>query len=231
MYCVKCGVELANSEDKCPLCGTPVYYPDRGELEPSYPKFEKSKEEISPRGVYFIITCLLIVACVITVFCDLGLNPGISFSGYVVFGIALFYVLFILPGWFRKSSPAVFAPVDFAAVGLYLFYVSEKSGGGWFLSFALPIVGGAALIFVTLTVLLYYIRKGKLYIFGGTSIALGAFAMLIEYLIHKNFGIVHRVPFAWSVYPATALTLIGLMLLTIAIVKPFRDSLKKIFAV
>ena len=28
MYCVKCGVELADSEKKCPLCGTPVFHPD-----------------------------------------------------------------------------------------------------------------------------------------------------------------------------------------------------------
>ena len=26
MYCVRCGVELAESENVCPLCETPVYY-------------------------------------------------------------------------------------------------------------------------------------------------------------------------------------------------------------
>ena len=28
MYCIKCGVALAESEEKCPLCGTRVYHPD-----------------------------------------------------------------------------------------------------------------------------------------------------------------------------------------------------------
>ena len=28
MYCIKCGVELADSEKRCPLCGTPVFHPD-----------------------------------------------------------------------------------------------------------------------------------------------------------------------------------------------------------
>ena len=28
MYCIKCGVELADSEKVCPLCGTRVFHPD-----------------------------------------------------------------------------------------------------------------------------------------------------------------------------------------------------------
>lgn len=28
MYCVKCGVELDDAEERCPLCGTRVYHPD-----------------------------------------------------------------------------------------------------------------------------------------------------------------------------------------------------------
>ena len=27
MYCIKCGVELSDSEEKCPLCGTVVFHP------------------------------------------------------------------------------------------------------------------------------------------------------------------------------------------------------------
>ena len=28
MYCIKCGVELADTEKQCPLCGTLVYHPE-----------------------------------------------------------------------------------------------------------------------------------------------------------------------------------------------------------
>ena len=39
MYCIKCGVELADSERVCPLCGTRVFHPDLpcGQGEPPYP--------------------------------------------------------------------------------------------------------------------------------------------------------------------------------------------------
>ena len=39
MYCIKCGVELKDSEEKCPLCGTVVFHPDmkRPDGEKPYP--------------------------------------------------------------------------------------------------------------------------------------------------------------------------------------------------
>ena len=38
MYCVKCGVELADSQRVCPLCGTRVFHPDipRTPADPPY---------------------------------------------------------------------------------------------------------------------------------------------------------------------------------------------------
>ena len=55
MYCIKCGVELGNSEKQCPLCKTVVYHPDfqnegaeRLFPENKYPKKNrKIKETIS----------------------------------------------------------------------------------------------------------------------------------------------------------------------------------------
>ena len=42
MYCVKCGVELGESEKKCPLCGTTVFHP---EMEPPTGKGPYPPEE------------------------------------------------------------------------------------------------------------------------------------------------------------------------------------------
>lgn len=43
MYCVKCGVELADSQRVCPLCGTRVFHPDipRTPADPPYPPDER----------------------------------------------------------------------------------------------------------------------------------------------------------------------------------------------
>ena len=59
MYCVKCGVELADSEKVCPLCGTRVFHPDlpQAQGEPPYPPQEQARpEEVSHTGALFVLT-------------------------------------------------------------------------------------------------------------------------------------------------------------------------------
>lgn len=229
MYCVKCGVELADSESKCPLCHTPVYYPGYTpkEEEKPYPRFEKP-ETVNPRGIYFILSFAFVIAAIISFVADLNMGNGITWSGYVIGGILLFYTLFILPAWFKKYNPAIFIPVDFAAIGLYLFYINLATGGRWFNTFALPITGIVTLIVSSITILSYYLKRGYLYIFGGALIGAGAFCPAIETLSIITFD---QPPMMWSIYPLIALFLIGMMLIVIAIVKPFRESLCRIFAI
>ena len=228
MYCIKCGVELADSEKRCPLCQTDVYHPDvKISDDRPYPKFEKP-EAVNPRGIYFILSFAFIIAAVISFVCDLNLGGGITWSGYVIGGIVLFYVLFILPGWFKRYNPAIFIPTDFLAIALYLAYICIATEGKWFITFALPITGIVTLLISTLTILIYYIKRGYLYIYGGVIIAAGAFCPLVELLSVKTFNVQ---PINWSLYPLIAMFLIGIMLIIIAIVKPLRESLCRIFAI
>ena len=228
MYCVKCGVELAESERSCPLCKTPVYFPELSEVsERTYPEFIKTKDEMKPKGLYFIISILFLIAAVIPTVCDISLNSRLEWSGLVIGGILLSYIILVLPRWFKKPSPAIFVPVDFLAVAIYLFYVNLHVGGEWFFSFALPAIIPAALIFSALLILIHYIKRAYLYIYGGFSIALGAYNLFIEFLIHRSFSVSHSL--FWSLYPMVSLALIGAALIVIAIVRPFRESLRKIF--
>lgn len=228
MYCIKCGVELADSEKKCPLCNTPVYFPDHVPTEERpYPKFEK-KETVTPRGIYFVISFMSIIASVISFLCDYNLGGGVTWSGYVIGGIALFYVLFILPAWFDKYNPSIFIPISFLGIGLFLAYVNFATGGNWFFNFAMPITIAFTVIISSITILHYYLRRGYLYIFGGAFIAAGAFCPVIETLAVITFN---QEPLRWSIYPLAAFFLMGIMLIIIAIVKPFRESLRRIFAI
>ena len=225
-------MELADSERKCPLCKTPVYFPGLSEEpeERQYPKFVSGGEKISPRGLYFIISFIFAIAAIISVICDISLNSRFDWGGYVLGALALAYVVFILPVWFRRPSPAVFVPADFAAVALYVLYIDLLNSGGWFLSFALPIIAALALVVCAVVILIYYLKCGRLYIYGGASIALGLVCVMIELLLHANFSF-HHSYLMWSVYPLVSFFMIGIMLIIIAIVKPFRESLKKIFAI
>ncbi|HHT54399.1 MAG TPA: zinc ribbon domain-containing protein [Clostridiales bacterium] len=230
MYCVKCGVELADSEKKCPLCGTQVYHPDivPAEAEGPYPPFQNTAEVLNPRGVLFVLTVLFLIIAAICLLCDWNLSGSrIVWSGYVTGALVLIYVTVVLPYWFRRPSPAVFVPCDFLALGLYLFYINSALGGRWFFTFALPLVAGAAIITTAVAVLSYYIRRGYLFIWSGACILGGVYTVGIEILINITFGV--REKLIWSPYPFLALFMIGVMLLVIALVRPLRESLHKKF--
>lgn len=229
MYCVKCGVELADSERSCPLCETPVYYPGLSENpEAPYPKSKKPKEVRGIRGLYFLATVASILAILIVLLCDININGGIVWSDYVLFGILLFYVIFLLPGWFRHPSVAIFVPVNFLAIALYLGYVNLKTLGDWFLPFAMPVTAFTALIISATLILCRYVKKGYLFIFMGTAFALSAWFITVEILLNITFKLAATL--VWSLYPATACFVIGIALMLVALIKPLRMSLSKIFA-
>ena len=230
MYCIKCGVELADSERVCPLCGTRVFHPDLpcGQGEPPYPPDEHPRhEEVSRIGVMFVVSVCMLLPAVISVLCDWRINGRITWSGFAVGGLVLLYILAALPMWFKRPDPVIFVPVDFVAVGLYLLYINFATGGHWFLSFAFPVTGAIGLLVSAAVALTYYLRGGYLYIYGGMLILGGGLAVLIEFLINLTFQI-HETLF-WSFYPMVAGIVLGLMLIVIAICKPLRESLRRKF--
>lgn len=230
MYCVKCGVELADSEKLCPLCGTRVFHPDmpRHDGEPPFPPDERLRpEDVNRSGLLFVLTVLTLLPAVLCIICDWRINGAIVWSGYAAGGVLLLYIIVLLPLWFAKPNPVIFVPADFAAVALYLLYINFATGGHWYLSFALPITAAIALIITAVVTLMRYVPGAALYIFGGALILSGGLTVLIEFLLHVTFGI--RRAFFWSLYPLAAGVLLGVMLLVIAICKPLRRSLHRKF--
>ena len=230
MYCIKCGVELADTEKTCPLCGTIVYHPDitQAHATPTYPPFVKQKENTRPQGVLFILTVLALMPIVITLFCDLRLNGAITWSGYAVGGILVAYFVIVLPLWFARPNPVIFVPIDFALIGALLLYINLMTGGDWFLSLAFPALGIMGLIITALVTLMRYVRKGLLYIFGGCFIAIGGYCLLLEFFINLTFY--DSFSFIWSPYPFIFCFFAGLALIVIAISRPLRESLhRKLF--
>lgn len=229
MYCANCGVKLAETEKVCPLCGIVAYHPDiqRKESEPLYPSQKYPEKRVTPKGAKIIVTTLFLLPILITLLCDLQLHDRVTWSGYVIGGVIVCYVMMVLPWWFRKPNPVIFLPCDFAAIGLFLLYISLYTKGYWFLSFAFPVTGGVALIVTAVVVLLRYVPKGALYIFGGASILLGLFFPLVEFLSYITFDSVRFL--GWSYYPLIVFVLFGGMLIFLAICRPARESMERRF--
>ena len=230
MYCIKCGVGLANGQTACPLCGTRVAHPDFLITEiPTYPKKEFPSEAFNRRVLLFVITVLWLLPLFLPLIMEYAILHRVGWSGYVTGGLALAYLFVFLPMWWKRPNPSIFVPIDFAGVIVYLLYVCLHTGGTWFMSFAFPVVGSFGLIVTAIVVLTYYLRRGHLYIFGGGSIAIGIWTVLLDLEIRNAFGV--KPSFMWSLCPLIVLFVLGMLLIVIAIVKPFKEALKKIFFV
>ena len=155
MYCVKCGVRLDDSLDRCPLCGTPVWRPDAqaSDSPASYSRLYPVRNHAARIADAAVLTVLLAIAALISLIYCLRNYGAAAWSGYVMLGIATAYVIFVLPLWLRHPNPVVLIPIAHAAIGGYLLYISCRTGGGWFLSFAFPLVCLSALLLTGCTAL------------------------------------------------------------------------------
>lgn len=226
MYCVKCGVRLADGTADCPLCGTPVWNPEGKKAEEKYPARYpgRYRESELPSAIFMTIVCLIALAVVMTL--CFKLYGALNWGGYVVWGILLFYIVAVLPRWFRRPLGEVFVPVDHIAAGLYVLYVCLRTGGHWFISFAFPVILASCLLSTAMVCLLKYVKKGRIFIFGGFLILLGGFTVLVELFEHISFG---TEMFLWSLYSLTLFGVFGLFLITAGVVTPLRRALERRF--
>ena len=227
MYCINCGVKLADTEKRCPLCGTIVFHPDlvQPEGERLYPEGKNPSPRARHRVALLVFSTVFLLPLLVVLLCDLQFNGGITWSGYVIGALLLGYISLVMPFWFRKPNPIVLVPCNFVGIGLYLLYIDLATGGHWFLSFAFPVVGFLGILITAVVTLTRCLHRGYLYIFGGASIAAGLFMLLMEFLLALTFDTIHLT--GWSLYPMTALVLLGGFLIFLGICRPARESMER----
>ena len=94
MYCVNCGVKLADTEQKCPLCGVEVYHPviKPQPGAPLYPA-EQYPAPVSSFSLMVVLTTAFLLSMLIAFLCDMHMGPQITWSGYVIGGLLTAYYL------------------------------------------------------------------------------------------------------------------------------------------
>ncbi len=228
MYCINCGVKLSDTEKICPLCHTRVFHPDMQQSpeKPLYPD-RTPKERKDTKAIQILLTIFWLLPAILVFIVDWQIHEAVIWSGYVIGALGLSYVSLILPLWFRKPNPVIFIPCAFGALALYLLYINLKLEGSWFLSFAFPVTGGICLIVTAVVTLMRYVPKGSFFIFGGASIALGSFMVLVEFLLDITFQIPKFL--GWSLYPLVVLVLLGGILIYLGISPQARETLERKF--
>lgn len=227
MYCIKCGVKLENSEKKCPLCNTEVCHPDFTEFaEPLYPKNKHPKGSVSSKFINGAVIFLFLIPLNVCFFADWVRDFSLNWFGFAAGAIMLIYEIFALPLWFKRPNPVIFVPCGFAAATLYVGYINYALDANWFWSFALPLCAILCIIVSAVTVLLFYLRRGKLFILGGMFLAFGVASIITELLIVKTFSISFA---GWSIFPLVVLALLGGLLIYLGINDNAREVLERKF--
>ena len=229
MYCVRCGVKLQEGVKACPLCGTPLWCPEAGEGTPAaatysdrYPVLNRQKR----LTIMASLTVALLAAMVACLAIALNTAGALGWSFYVIVGASAFYLMFLLPLWFRHPHPMIFVPVAFLTLGLLLLLICGYTGGRWFWTFALPLTAILAALTIGAMALYRYVKRGTIFITGGLLIAIGGACLLAEFFQHLTF----RTPlFTWSLYAATVFCLFGGFLILAGIIRPLREYLERKF--
>lgn len=226
MYCIQCGVKLADTEKKCPLCGVVVYHPDLQvpSVDPLYPNKKLPERHTGSKVINGAVIILFLIPLMVCFFADWLIDEQIGWFGYVAGALTVAYVMFALPRWFEKPNPVIFVPCSFAALALYVYYIALATNGKWFFCFALPIIGGLTLISSALVSLLTYLKKGQLYIVGGAWMALGAWTLSIELLLCKVFTLQF---IGWSIYPLVVCMILGGLLIYFGINRSAREVMER----
>ncbi len=227
MFCPKCGTHLSENSRKCPLCLTVLPELDQKKHAPFYPNTPRPREKEDFRALLFLVTLFFFIAGSVVLALDWIENGEIGFSFYVAAPLLILYASFLLPRWFRRPNPVIFLPIVFCCVMAALLYVDLRTQGGWFLSFAFPVLGGFFLFLEAAVALLYYLRGGRLYIFGGLFLSLGILSFVAEILYRVTFSLPVRL--TYSILFLIFFSILGLGLIVIAIVPPYRRYFERRF--
>lgn len=162
-YCVNCGVELAESAVKCPLCDTTVINPNILNTKKSDPPFpEKIEIPKATKNKFsaIIISLLILLPNIICVITNLLFTPTILWSIYVVSSSAMFWFLFIFPFFMKGNRKYLTIAVDAIATAAYIFifYYYNSARTGWFWKLAVPLDVG---VFACIAILVAYFSEKR----------------------------------------------------------------------
>lgn len=224
-YCVNCGVKLASSEKKCPLCNTVVYNPNIKE-DSYYPNYSDKIEKFKSINFRYIVKlCVLVlfVLGVISIFCDLIITKKISWSIYVV--CSILYLSCHLSFIMRKG---IKIPLLLELIGseLFMFVIAYLNDGlSWYLYLAMPFI---FILWVYIVLCIYLVKRKTKSLLRRIAICLmfsSITLIIIEVLI--DLYLRKEVLLTWSIYAMLPISIISTLILILSFNRKLLDEIKQ----
>ena len=229
-YCVNCGVELAETENKCPLCGTVVVNPnkkDKDAVEKKYPSRVETIENTINRQFWVkILSIFLAVPALICFACNLLYDGSVSWSLYPIGGIVVLWAFGISPFLFKKPAAIKWIIIDIIALSGYLYMLEYiTSSGIWFLPLAFPIVAIIGVFVLLITILIQRKKLKSLYIYSAIFFSLGLIMIAVEIII--DMYLFQTIQVVWSWFVLITCSAVAVFFIFIERKKKLKEELKK----
>ncbi len=228
-YCVHCGVEMAPSEQTCPLCFTEVHDLSCPWVPPQkmpYPdKVQDLMRHINRKYARRLSLALLLIPMLVVLAVNLIATGGITWSLYVVGALVCLYCWVLVPLFYRFRRPYAYIVVAFLALALYLLLIAGLTGGrGWYLGIALPMVIAIAVLVQMLLLAVRRLEWQPLERAAAVCALVTLFLVATDVTIDLYLGALN---INWSIYAGLPLLALGAVFLVLEKKKGLKDAIKK----
>jgi len=239
-YCVNCGVELGESEKKCPLCDTVVINPKQAfddEAERPYPSQAQKLDFAENKGVTAgLITALFALPASICLVCNYVIEARLSWSLYVAAAMALLWLIIVPIYLIRRNREIMAVLITTVSLCGFLRFVEKISPmEGWYLTLALPIVLVVAFCSLIMVIIVLYssLRKMQIAAVAFLFIAGGLVAVEITTDVYHSYLAAGAGEFSlgWSLFLSIPCLIFAVLWLLVDRKRSMKEGLKKRFHV
>ena len=210
MYCIRCGIELEENAEKCPLCETAVpkmENEDNGIYEGEYPFVNINLYELKMKkvrkAIFMAFFTISIISILEVFFQNIIVYGNIGWAYYVIPSILLFdLMLFVL-----LNSHTLRQNLFFIFVGLTTFLLIIDYGDeilSWSLRRGIPITVAFCFVGLAFSFVWDKHKSDRIKILNCFLCFIGVFLLMLEFIIRKRFS--------WSIWASIPLFVLNIML-------------------
>ncbi len=208
MYCVKCGVELEEHQDRCPLCKTVVPIDvNSKEFIGEYPMINinlyKLKINKIKKAIFMSFFTISVISILEIFFQNIIIYGSIKWGYYVIPSILLFdlFLFNILNSYKMRTN------LFLLLIGLISFLIIIDYGDmqlTWSLKRGIPIV----IAFYVISFIFSFVwdknKKDRIKILNFFMFFVGIFLLILEWILKQKF--------TWSIWASIPLFVLNIML-------------------
>ena len=219
-YCSKCGVEVDQGVEKCPLCQLPINgmeegaappqkYPDVPVEHPKRPPMTTTQKRVR---AWEIVGATLLIPFLIVVFTDLIVNETVSWARFPMIALLLAWMLATFPLLFARR-PLVIISGEVLSVLIFLVLVDYLHDWviDWFYKLALPNLAVLILIASAVTIISTQAKRKGVNIAAYILFGIGALNLGLDLIIMSSLA--GTITMKWSLFVLVPCFIIGGFLL------------------